>query len=268
MTALPAASAAVTWPRKIASGKFHGLMQTNTPRPRSARRFSSPAGPGQKLALAELGARLHRVIAAEIDRLADFGERVVERLAGLGLQQRGEAPAPCLDEIGRALEAGGAFRRQASASQEGAARAALSIACAASRAVGLDDLAERGAVDGARHGTRLAVPLLAVDERGGAEPFALPPCARRQGRPRDFRDGRTRPRRNSCATVHKDRAAAANARLAAFAGSPTRRRGRSIKVSAGTSLSAARLTKEELAPFSSRRRTRYARRSRCPPTGA
>ena len=33
-TALPAASAAVTWPRKIASGKFHGLMQTNTPRPR------------------------------------------------------------------------------------------------------------------------------------------------------------------------------------------------------------------------------------------
>ena len=33
-TALPAASAAVTWPRKIASGKFHGLMHTNTPRPR------------------------------------------------------------------------------------------------------------------------------------------------------------------------------------------------------------------------------------------
>ncbi len=33
-TVLPAASAAVTWPRKIASGKFHGLMQTNTPRPR------------------------------------------------------------------------------------------------------------------------------------------------------------------------------------------------------------------------------------------
>ena len=33
-TALPATSAALTWPRKIASGKFHGLMQTNTPRPR------------------------------------------------------------------------------------------------------------------------------------------------------------------------------------------------------------------------------------------
>ena len=33
-TALPATSAALTWPRKIASGKFHGLMQTKTPRPR------------------------------------------------------------------------------------------------------------------------------------------------------------------------------------------------------------------------------------------
>jgi hypothetical protein len=35
ITALPAASAAATWPVKIASGKFHGLMQTKTPRPRS-----------------------------------------------------------------------------------------------------------------------------------------------------------------------------------------------------------------------------------------
>jgi len=32
-TALPAASAAVICPVKIASGKFHGLMQTKTPRP-------------------------------------------------------------------------------------------------------------------------------------------------------------------------------------------------------------------------------------------
>ena len=34
MTVFPAASAAITWPEKIASGKFHGLMQMNTPRPR------------------------------------------------------------------------------------------------------------------------------------------------------------------------------------------------------------------------------------------
>jgi RHH-type proline utilization regulon transcriptional repressor/proline dehydrogenase/delta 1-pyrroline-5-carboxylate dehydrogenase len=31
MAALPAASAAVTWPAKIESGKFHGLMQAKTP---------------------------------------------------------------------------------------------------------------------------------------------------------------------------------------------------------------------------------------------
>ena len=31
MTALPAASAAATWPVKIASGKFQGLMQAMTP---------------------------------------------------------------------------------------------------------------------------------------------------------------------------------------------------------------------------------------------
>ncbi len=30
-TAFPAASAAATWPVKIASGKFHGLMQATTP---------------------------------------------------------------------------------------------------------------------------------------------------------------------------------------------------------------------------------------------
>ncbi len=34
ITVLPATSAAATCPVKIASGKFHGLMQTNTPRPR------------------------------------------------------------------------------------------------------------------------------------------------------------------------------------------------------------------------------------------
>ena len=45
-TALPAASAAVICPVKIASGKFHGLMQTNTPRPCSESVLRSPVGPG------------------------------------------------------------------------------------------------------------------------------------------------------------------------------------------------------------------------------
>jgi hypothetical protein len=46
ITQLPATSAAVTWPMKIASGKFQGLMHANTPRPRRLSWFSSPVGPG------------------------------------------------------------------------------------------------------------------------------------------------------------------------------------------------------------------------------
>jgi len=37
-------AAALTWPVKIASGKFHGEMQAKTPRPRSASVFDSPVG--------------------------------------------------------------------------------------------------------------------------------------------------------------------------------------------------------------------------------
>jgi hypothetical protein len=48
-TALPAASAAVTWPRKIASGKFHGAMQANTPRAASRSSLRSPVGPGSRV---------------------------------------------------------------------------------------------------------------------------------------------------------------------------------------------------------------------------
>ena len=46
ITALPAASAAATWPVKIANGKFHGLIQTKTPRPRMPVTLRSPVGPG------------------------------------------------------------------------------------------------------------------------------------------------------------------------------------------------------------------------------
>ena len=53
MTALPAASAALTCPVKMASGKFHGLMQTKTPRPCSATSLRSPVGPGMARACAK-----------------------------------------------------------------------------------------------------------------------------------------------------------------------------------------------------------------------
>ena len=44
-TALPAASAAAICPVKIASGKFHGEMQANTPRPCRVSALRSPVGP-------------------------------------------------------------------------------------------------------------------------------------------------------------------------------------------------------------------------------
>ena len=44
-TALPVLSAAATCPTKIASGKFHGLMHTHTPRPRSRNSLVSPVTP-------------------------------------------------------------------------------------------------------------------------------------------------------------------------------------------------------------------------------
>jgi hypothetical protein len=49
---LPAASAAAICPVKIASGKFHGLMHTNTPRPVSLSSLRSPVGPGSVAARA------------------------------------------------------------------------------------------------------------------------------------------------------------------------------------------------------------------------
>ena len=45
-TALPVTRAAAICPVKIASGKFHGDMQTHTPRPRKRSSFDSPVGPG------------------------------------------------------------------------------------------------------------------------------------------------------------------------------------------------------------------------------
>src|SRR4051794_2164861 len=49
-------------------------------------------------------ARLRRIVAAEIDRLAMLGHRVVERLAALALHQRDETATLLFQEIARALE--------------------------------------------------------------------------------------------------------------------------------------------------------------------
>ena len=64
MTELPVTSAAAIWPVKMASGKFHGEMQTMAPR---------ACVPGSALA-ASAG-----VVAQEVDRFAHFGNAVGQR---------------------------------------------------------------------------------------------------------------------------------------------------------------------------------------------
>ena len=107
ITALPAASAAATWPVKIASGKFQGLMQAKTPRPRRASRCDSPVGPGSSTGLpkSSLGAR--RVVAQEIHGLAHFGDRVRHGLAGLA-RRRWRRSGPCRVRAGRRRRAASA----------------------------------------------------------------------------------------------------------------------------------------------------------------
>ena len=48
-TVLPVASAAATWPVKIASGKFQGLMQTQGPRGVRRSSLLSPVGPARAM---------------------------------------------------------------------------------------------------------------------------------------------------------------------------------------------------------------------------
>ncbi len=104
-TVLPAASAAMTWPRKIASGKFHGLMARKAPRPRRWSSFVSPVGPGIGSGLKQ-PARLGGVVAGIVGGLAHFADGVIYGLAALGLagarsarrgrprSDRPRAPAP------------------------------------------------------------------------------------------------------------------------------------------------------------------------------
>ena len=74
------------------------------PRPRRLKRLSSPVTPGSRVS-AQSCARLDGVIAAEVGGLPDFRDGVVQRLAGLGLQQGDQFSAPRLDKIGRAQKA-------------------------------------------------------------------------------------------------------------------------------------------------------------------
>ena len=64
----------------------------------------SPVGPGIATLAAEQLSALRGVVAAEIGGFAHLGERVVERLAALALQQRDEVRAAALEQIGGLLQ--------------------------------------------------------------------------------------------------------------------------------------------------------------------
>ena len=98
-TGLPAASAAATWPVKIASGKFHGLMHTH--------RAERPMR-----AVVEVAPHLRRVVAQEVDRLAHLGHRVGRGLAGLAHEQAEQLGRCRLPGVGRALQRSGALGRR------------------------------------------------------------------------------------------------------------------------------------------------------------
>jgi hypothetical protein len=101
---------AATWPTKMASGKFHGLMHTNTPRPCSCSSLDSPVGPGSFSGWPEQLAALLRVVAAEIHRLAHFRHRGGQRLAGFLHAQRDQLGHARFHLVGEGLEQLGARR--------------------------------------------------------------------------------------------------------------------------------------------------------------
>jgi hypothetical protein len=67
---------------RLPTGNSRAKCTQTRPRPRQPSRFSSPVGSGHWLHLAKHLARAGCVIAQEIDRLADFGDAVIESLAG------------------------------------------------------------------------------------------------------------------------------------------------------------------------------------------
>ena len=126
-TALPVTRAAAIWPVKIASGKFHGEMQTMAPR------ASVPAS--------RLGG-LGRIVAQEVDRLAHFGDAVGQRLAGLAGGQREELDGVGLVEVGGAVAASPRARQPAVLPRPAAPRQRCATAAATCSAAGFTDRAD------------------------------------------------------------------------------------------------------------------------------
>ena len=248
MTALPAASAAATWPVKIASGKFHGLMQATTPSGRCGR-----------IGSISVRADLRRVVAQEIDRLAHFGDahwRASCRPRARSAPTR--SPVLRLQRVGGAAQDRARARPAASRAQAGAARRGGGDRRARSLRAARRRMRRRCRAD-----RRDCAPLARLVRRRARR--RRPAAPRRARRVQPSREaarrccvGKVEARANSPARRQRGRAAARSSDAARRAGAIARASvtGSATSSSIGTLASATRLTNEVFAPFSSSRRTR------------
>ena len=195
--------------------------------------------------------RLAGVVAAKIGRLAHLGERIVESLAALALQQGDQRAASRLDEIGRAFDHPRPRLERQSWTIPGR-RARRRDRSMRRSFIRFDDLTDDGAVD--RRQDRSA-PQPATRRSVARQAAEQARASRRSAR--QARSDRQIPRlSNWRVAAGKSRSAAAGADDARDLARRAFRKGpRQARVS-GVSGSAARATKEELAPFSIKRRTR------------
>ena len=146
------------------------------PRPRRTRRFSSPVGPGSGGRRSRNGRGLGGVVAAEIDRLADLRDGVVERLAGLACEQRQQRSRRASIRSAARSQRGGARRRGRARSRRRKPACAASMARSASAGVGLARRVPTTACRRSASATSRAVPPAVLP------PMSGPACGERRPR--------------------------------------------------------------------------------------
>ena len=241
--------------------------------PRSSRVLVSPVGPLSATGPANSRRASRRVVAQEVDGLAHVAERVLQRLAGLAHHHRHQAHAVALVEVGGLVE----DRR--------ARRAAQPVPGVRRPLRARDRLLDRRGIGRAHRADALAPVVRAQHElrRLGAGQRLAVDDGRGGERRLELRGDLGQQRLAHGGLVERHAAAVAAARAGRSPADAAAARGAAPALPLGLDdrhgiarrsprsappSSASRLTNEVLAPFSSRRRTRYATRSSCGPTGA
>ena len=244
-------------------------MQANTPRPRSHSRFDSPVGPGIGCGLAEslpppaprssAGSRPPRALRRSSPGTvlpASATQMATKRAVSRSRRSAASRSMPRARRRRHAVPVGLGVRRQLDR-------------LGGERGVGVGGLAD-DAVEVCRRaaGAALAIPLLPADDRARDKRLARAPRGRRpRGGAARRRPARLMPAEFARSAPNRPRGSGMRgcgpqpASSTSATGSPT-------TSSTGSDSSTMRFTNEVLAPFSSRRRTRYGSSSSCEPTGA